>query len=72
MKKTFRLRELDCAHCADKMVCGIKKIPGVQNADINFMAQRLVLEADDARFDEVLREAAAVCRRIEPDCEIIK
>ena len=31
---------------------------------------RALLEADEGRFDAILREAVAVCRKIEPDCVI--
>ena len=71
MKKTLRLRDLDCANCAAKMENAINKLEGVQNATVNFMTQRLTLEADDARFDEVLKEAVRVCRKVEPDCTVL-
>lgn len=71
MKKTFKLEELDCAHCASKMETVIKKLDGVTEANINFFAQKLTLEADDDRFDEIVKECAKICRRIEPDCRII-
>ena len=71
MKKVYRLKNLDCAHCAAKMEMGIKKIPGVTAASISFMSQRLTLEAEDAVFESVLRQAADVCRKVEPDCEIL-
>ena len=71
MKKTFKLEELDCAHCASKMETAIKKLDGVTDANINFFAQKLTLEADDDRFDEIVKECAKICRRIEPDCRII-
>lgn len=71
MKKTFKLEELDCAHCASKMETAIKKLDGVTDANINFFAQKLTLEADDGRFDEIVKECAKICRRIEPDCRII-
>ena len=64
MKKTFRLRDLDCANCAAKMENAINKLDGVQSATVSFMTQRLTLEADDARFDEVLKEAVRVCRKV--------
>jgi copper chaperone CopZ len=48
----------------------IKKLDGVQDASVNFMTQKLMLDADDARFDEILREIVAVCRKVEPDCVI--
>ena len=48
MKKTFALEELDCANCAAKIETAIKALPGVKNASVSFMAQKLLLEADDA------------------------
>ena len=50
---------------------GIRRIEGVQSASVNFMAQKLTIEADDDRFDAVVREAARVCKKIEPDCTIV-
>ena len=71
MKKTFKLKDLDCANCAAKMERGIKKLDGVQDAKVNFMMQKLTLEAEDSRFDEVLQSAIKVCRKLEPDCTIL-
>ena len=71
MKKVFKLEDLDCANCAQKMEDGIKKIDGVIDAKVNFIMQKMTLEAEDAKFDEVLKEAARICKKIEPDCRII-
>ena len=71
MKKTFVLEDLDCANCASKMEEGVRRIPGVKCASVSFMTQKLTLEAEDADFDDILRQAVKVCRRIEPDCRII-
>lgn len=71
MKKTFKMEELDCAHCAAKMEDAIRKIKGVQNVTINFMAQKLILEAEDDLFDDVLRQAQKACKKVEPDCTIV-
>ena len=70
MKKTYKLIDLDCANCAAKMEAGIRKLDGVQSASISFMAQKLTIEVDDTRFDEIMQQVAAVCRKIEPDCTI--
>ncbi|MCK9313676.1 MAG: cation transporter [Methanocorpusculum sp.] len=70
MKKTFKLENLDCANCAAIMESKIRKINGVNNASISFMTQKLIIEADDSRFDAIVKEAAAVCKRVEPDCFI--
>ena len=71
MKKQFKLDEIDCANCAAKVEDAIKKIDGVNNATVSFMTQKLTLDADDARFDEILRQVIAVCRKVEPDCTIV-
>ena len=34
------------------------------------LAQKLTLVADDARFDEIARQAAEICHRVEPDCTL--
>lgn len=70
MKKTFKLVDLDCAHCAQKMEDAIQKLDGVQSASISFLAQKLTIEAEDARFDEIMKNVVKACKRIEPDCEI--
>ncbi len=71
MKKKFKLEDLDCANCAAKMEDAINKIDGVKEATVSFMTQRLIIEADDERFDQIMQEAAAVCRKVEPDCRIV-
>ena len=71
MKKKFKLQDLDCANCAAKMEAAINKIDGVKEATVSFMTQRLVIEADDARFDEIMQEVVKVCKKVEPECEIL-
>lgn len=70
MKKRFKLTDLDCANCAAKMEEAIKKINGVNDATVSFMAQKMTVDADDARFDEIMKEIVAVCKKVEPDCII--
>ncbi|MCI8819726.1 MAG: heavy-metal-associated domain-containing protein [Oscillibacter sp.] len=70
MKKRFKLTDLDCANCAAKMEEAIKKIDGVKDATVSFMAQKMTVEADDARFDDIMKEIVAVCKKVEPDCVI--
>ena len=71
MKKTFELEDLDCAHCAAKMEDGIRKLDGVLAVSVNFLTQKLTLEAEDAVFDSALKQAVKICRKIEPDCRVI-
>lgn len=70
MKKTFKLIDLDCANCAAKMQTAIGKLDGVNSVSVNFMTQKLTLEADDDIFDEVLKKATDCIKKVEPDCKI--
>ena len=68
MKKVFQIEDLCCANCAAKMEAGIRKIEGVNSATINFLTQKLTLDAQDDRLESILDQAEAVIRKIEPDC----
>lgn len=70
MRKTFELEDLDCANCAAKMENAIRDIDGVTFVSVSFMTQKMILEADDARFDDILKKAIRLCRKIEPDCTV--
>ena len=72
MKKVFRLEDLDCANCAAKMERAIQKIGGVNEANVSFMGQRLSIDADESRFEEIMDEVVRGCRKVEPDCKIIR
>ncbi|MGM9614109.1 MAG: cation transporter [Oscillospiraceae bacterium] len=71
MKKTFNLIDLDCANCARKMEDAIKKLDGVTDATVSFMTQKMTIEADDARFDAIMKDVVKCIRRVEPDCEVV-
>ena len=71
MKKVYKMIDLDCANCAAKMEEGIKKIPGVNDANVSFMTQKMTVDADDDKFDEIMKEVVSICAKIEPDCKIL-
>lgn len=71
MKKRFKMQDLDCANCAAKMEEATKKVDGVIDASVSFVQQRITVEAEDDRFDEIMKEVVRVCKRVEPDCEIL-
>jgi cation transport ATPase len=71
MKKKFDLIDLDCAACGAKMEAAVKKIEGVNDASVSYINQRLVLDADDERFEEILKEVVRVCKKVESDCTIV-
>lgn len=47
MSIKFKIIGLDCANCAAELERAIQKVNGVENANINFMTQRMELEFDE-------------------------
>lgn len=70
MTKIFKLENLDCANCAAKMERGIKAIDGVNDCTVSFMTQKMMLNADDARFAEILELAKKAIAKVDPDCKV--
>ena len=72
MTKRFNLIDLDCANCAAKMETAIKKNAGVEDASVSFMTQKMTIQADPERFEEIMDQVVKVCRKVEPDCQIVR
>lgn len=69
MIKKFNI-EVDCANCAAKIETAINEMQDVNNASINFMAQKLILDAPEEHMERLIKEIKKVARRIEPDFEM--
>lgn len=75
MRKAFKLQDLDCANCAAKMEADINQLEGVNKATVNFMAQKLMIDANAAdaeSFDAIVAQAQQICSKYEPDCIILR
>ncbi len=48
-----------------------KKIPGVNDANVSFMTQKMTVDAEDDKFDDIMKEVVSVCAKVEPDCKIL-
>ena len=70
MKKTIKLIDLDCGHCADKIQRAVQKIDGVTHVEFDFLNQKMILEAPDDKFDSILAEAKLLIKKIEPDVTV--
>lgn len=71
MRKTFRLEELDCANCAAKIERAAAAVEGVERVSVSFMAQKIIVEAPEERFDEIMHEIARCVKRVDSDCTLI-
>ena len=72
MTKRFKLTDLDCANGAAKLDNAIKKIDGVEDAAVSFLTQKLTVQAEEDRFEEIMDQVVKACRKVEPDCRIVR
>lgn len=72
MKKAFEVKGLDCPHCAARLEKGINGIDGVDVAVVSFATGKLVLEADESVFADVMDKACALAKELEPEWEIVR
>lgn len=70
MKRTFKVLNLDCANCAAKFENAVKKIDGVCNAQVNFLTEKLIIEADENAFEAIIKEAKKELKKVERDGEL--
>ena len=71
MKKSIKLEDLDCANCAAKLENAVAVIDGVQRVTVSFMAQKMILEAPDDRFDDILKQVVKAAKKTVPDCTVV-
>ncbi|MDO5408003.1 MAG: cation transporter [Eubacteriales bacterium] len=69
MKKIIKLEGLCCANCAAKIEEGVKKLEGVKSASLSFMTQRLIMEVEDGREEELMEAARKIKDKIEPEAD---
>ncbi len=69
MRKIVRFQGIDCANCAAKLEKSLSKIKGVNEVQINFMAQKVLFELDDNNLEEVIEQIKKTTKKIHPECE---
>ena len=67
MKLKFKIKGLDCANCAAELERAIQKVDGVESATNSFMAERMTIEIDEERKEEVIEKVNKVVKKEEPD-----
>ena len=71
MKKTYKV-DVDCANCAAELERAIQKVEGIEEVNINFIAERMELKYDENNEDEIIKKVKKVIKREEPDVTIEK
>ena len=74
MKKSFDIKNIDCANCAAKIEDRINKLKGVKEANLNFMMEKLTIEFEsdgDDKVMQVIDEVKKIVSKVEPDAVIM-
>lgn len=71
MKKTYKMSGVDCANCAAKMENEISKLEGVNACSVNFVLQKLTIDADAENMESIIEKAGAACKKIDRHAEIL-
>lgn len=72
MKAVLKLEGLCCANCAAKIENEVKKIDGLNEANLSFMTQKLTLEAPESDLERIVDEASHIAKKIEDEVNIVR
>lgn len=70
MKKKFKITGLDCGHCASRLEEALNKIEGIDSAKVNFLTQKVTIEAEEENMERVCEEVKVVTKKTLPDCKL--
>ncbi|WP_429147060.1 heavy metal translocating P-type ATPase [Anaerotaenia torta] len=69
--KVLYLLGLHCADCARKIDSQVSRIQGVRTVSLDFVSQKLIIEAADRKdLPAILRQASQIAAEIEPSIQI--
>lgn len=69
MRKIIKLQGLCCANCATRIEEGVKKLDGVKEVSLSFMTERLTMEVEDGRENELVEAARKIAAKVEPEAD---
>ena len=72
MIKTLILEDLDCANCAAKIEKAAGELEGVKKSTVTFLTQKMVLDVEDDKVAEVVKQVKAIVKKLEPDVTVIE
>ena len=70
MKYNFKIKGLDCANCAAELEREIQKVDGIDNAVINFIGEKMILEYNENNKEDIMKKVKKVIKKEEPDVTI--
>lgn len=70
MVKKVKLHDLCCANCAAKIEDKVSKLDGVESVTVNFLTEKMIMNADESKMEDILSRIEKIVHKIEPDVEI--
>ena len=70
MKSKFKIKGLDCANCASQLERSIQKLAGIESVNISFMTQKMEIEYDETKKEEIIQSVKKAIKKEEPDVTI--
>lgn len=69
-KYKYKIKNLDCANCANSLELALQKIEGLENITISFMTEKLNFECEENEKEKYLEKIKTIIQKEEPDVEI--
>lgn len=69
-KYKFKIKNLDCANCANELERVLQKIDIIENVSINSMTQKLTFECAEENREQALETIRKVIKKEEPHVTI--
>ena len=70
MEMIVYMKGLDCPHCAEKIRASSEKLSGVHEANMNFIAKKLLLDVEAEKAEAVYNQVKKITADLEPDVEV--
>ena len=70
LKSKFKIKGLDCANCASELERVVQKIEGIESVNISFITEKMELEYDEERKQEIMKCVKRIIKKEEPDVTI--
>lgn len=72
MKKVIKIQNLHCGNCAAQIEQEVGKLEEIEKVKVQFLTEKMTLTCrDDADLNEIMTNVKKICKRVEPDCELI-
>ena len=66
-KYKFKIKNLDCANCANELEEALQKIDIIENVSISFMTQKLTIECTKENKEQAIEKIRKVIKKEESD-----